>query len=138
MKAQTEPVVEKTSEDAEGKTEDKPEEAKPAPEPEEKTMTLEEYRKQKKQLQKNPNAKVAPASNNKKKDKQGLKEREKKGRAARVEAVDFVAAPLVTRGGGRGERRGGDRRPRGDRRGDRKEPQEKALDLTGEEFPSLG
>ena len=52
-----------------------------------------------------------------------MKEREKKGRAARVEAVDFVAAPLVTRGGGRGERRGGDRRPRGDRRGDRKEPQ---------------
>ena len=67
MKAQTEPVVEKTSEDAEGKAEDKAEEAKPAPEPEEKTMTLEEYRKQKKQLQRNPNAKVAQAANNKKK-----------------------------------------------------------------------
>ena len=44
-----------------------------------------------------------------------------------MEAVDFVAAPLVQRGGGRGDRRGGDRR-RGDR--PRKEPQVSNPSLT--------
>lgn len=136
LKAQTETVEEnapKEEKPAEGKTEEKVEEAKKAEE-EAKTMTLEEYRKQKKSVQRNPNARAAQKSSDSKKAASGAKEREKKGRAARVEAVDFVAAPLVQRGGPRGGGRGGGRR--GDNRS-RKEPQA-ALDLNGEEFPSLG
>lgn len=110
LKAQTEPVVaDKPTEEApvEGKTEAKVEEAKPEPEVEEKTMTLEEYRKSKKSAIRNPNAKQASAPVEGKKQS-AKKEHQAKGRAARVEAVDFVAAPLVQRGGGRGGR--GDRK----------------------------
>merc|ERR1712002_1259718 len=106
-----------------------------APEPEEpKTMTLEEYRKQKKSVLSNPNAKTqnqTAATTQKER-----KEREKKGRAARVQEVNFTAAPLVQRGGrggarnaGRGDRR--DRQPRNDK-------QEQSLDLNDADgFPTL-
>ena len=51
---------------------------------------------------------------------QERKEREKKGRAARVQEVNFTAAPLVQRGGNRGGRNAGrgdrrDRQPRNDK-----------------------
>lgn len=136
LKAQTETVTEdKPAEEVEGKTEEKVEEAKPAEE--EKTMTLEEYRKQKKSVQRNPNAKTATQPADNKKAQAGQKEREKKGRAARVEAVDFVAAPLVQRGP-RGDRRGPREGGRRDRQPRKDAPQTNALDLNGEEFPSLG
>jgi len=136
LKAQTETVTEeKPAEEVEGKTEEKVEEAKPAEE--EKTMTLEEYRKQKKSVNKNPNAKTSAQPADNKKAQAGQKEREKKGRAARVEAVDFVAAPLVQRGP-RGDRRGPREGGRRDRQPRKDAPQTNALDLNGEEFPSLG
>lgn len=138
LKAQTETVEEKPSEEkVEGKTEEKAAAEEAKPEPEEKTMTLEEYRKQKRSVQRNPNAKTASEPSANKKAQVGQKEREKKGRAARVEAVDFVAAPLVQRGP-RGDRRGPREGGRRERQPRKDAPQTNALDLNGEEFPSLG
>ena len=57
MKGQTEGAVVEEKETTEEKTEEQPKEPAPAPEPEDKTMTLEEYRKQKKTTHRNPNAK---------------------------------------------------------------------------------
>ena len=58
MAGQTEKVENENKEETGGET---PEETKevPPPEPEEITMTLEEYRAQKKNVNRNPNAKAA-------------------------------------------------------------------------------
>merc|ERR1712227_216246 len=132
LKAQTEPVADEVAKEEAEKKDDAP---PAAPEPEEpKTMTLEEYRKQKKSVLSNPNAKTqnqTAATTQKER-----KEREKKGRAARVQEVNFTAAPLVQRGGNRGGRNAG----RGDRRDrqPRNDKQEPSLDLNDADgFPTL-
>merc|ERR1712106_897531 len=75
-------------------------EAAPAPEPEAKTMTLEEYRKQKKSIHRNPNAK-----------KEGKEASEKK---------QDKKVPVGFQGHQRQQREGDDRRG-GDRRDNRRE-----------------
>ena len=60
LKGQTEQPQQANNENEEAKNNEEKEEVKeaaPAPEPEAKTMTLEEYRKQKKSIHRNPNAK---------------------------------------------------------------------------------
>merc|ERR1712173_359145 len=98
-------------------------------EPEEVTMTLEEFRKNQKKSNRNPNAKLteektvaaaAPKS-----------ESRKKGRAARVQEVDLKIPSLGRRGGGDDRRGGrGGRRPTGPR-GDRPRTENKKQDTAG-------
>jgi len=140
LKAQTEPTEEKPAVDgAAAATEE--EKAPPAPvEPEEKTLTLEEYYAQRKQSNRNPNARQQV-------EKEAATnvqvERTKKGRAARVKEVDFKPAPIASRrgdnrggrgrGGGRGGNRGSGDRPRNN------EAKKTTADFNLEsDFPTLG
>jgi hypothetical protein len=130
--------------------------AAPAPvvEEEEKTLTLEEYLKQKKNIVKNANAKVATSAETEQKEEF---KREKKGRAARYESLDFNAVAFRParreRDGDRDNRRDGDRDNRrgpprdNNRRGPRdnkreEKPSQKkeksGYDLAGDDFPTLG
>jgi len=91
-------------------------------------MTLEEYRAQKKNVNRNPNAKAAEEAV---KETKKEYEKQRKGRASRMEPVDFRPAPLVAP-------RGGDRR-RNNNRGDyksNKKPVDQGYSLT-EDFPTL-
>jgi len=141
LKATTEPTEEKVStEEATEKKEEPAAEPAPPAEPEEVTMTLEEFRKSQKKSNRNPNAKlteekaasVAPKTT----------EARKKGRAARVEAVDLKIPSLGRRGGGDDRRGGrGGRRPNGPR-GDRPKNENKKQEAGGyslaDDFPTLG
>lgn len=108
-------------------------------EPEEVTMTLEEYRAQKKSVNRNPNAKA----NDDDAVKETKKEHEakRKGRAGRMAPVDFRPAPLVAPRGG-GDRRGfGDRNNkynnnRGDYKGGKPTASSEGYNLEND-FPSL-
>lgn len=136
LKGQTEAVTEErpSEEKAEGEAAPEVEAAAPAPvEEEDKTMTLEEYKKQKKTVIKNSNARTAAAAEET--DQKEFK-REKKGRAARYESLDFNAVAFRParreRDGDRDNRRG----PRRDNRR-RDEKQESGFNLAGDDFPSL-
>merc|ERR1711935_1001300 len=82
-------------------------EEKPVREPEVATMTLEEFRAQKKSVNRNPNAKANDDDDVKETKKDH--EAKRKGRAGRMAPVDFRPAPLVAPRGG-GDRRGGERK----------------------------
>lgn len=138
MKGQTEAVTdEKASEENAEAV------AAPAPvvEEEDKTLTLEEYLKQKKNIVKNANAKVVASAETEQKEEF---KREKKGRAARYESLDFNAVAFRParreRDGDRDNRRGPrDNNRRGPRDNKRDEKKEKSgYDLAGDDFPTLG
>jgi len=125
LAGQTEKVEEEQKSADEQKDEQTP------PEPQEVTMTLEEYRSQKKNVNRNPNAKV---EEDEVKTTKKEVEQKRKGRAGRMEPVDFRPAPLVAP-------RGGDRRNRGNNnnRGDykqNKKPVDTGYSLEND-FPSL-
>jgi len=140
LKGQTETVEEKTTDETSAETpEEKPAEPAAPAEPEEVTLTLEEYRAQKRNVNRNPNARVSEQKEEA--TKAVDRENRKKGRAARVSAVDFKPAPLVSRGGD--NRRGGGRgRGRGGQRGDRPRNNDVKKEDSGynlaDDFPSLG
>jgi len=135
LKGQTEAAEERPSEEkAEGEV---AEVAPPAPvEEEDKTLTLEEYMKQKKSIVKNENSRVKPSAETEQKEEF---KREKKGRAARYESLDFNAVafrPARRERDGDRDRRG----PRDNRRGPRdnkKEDKDTGFNLAGDDFPSL-
>lgn len=141
MKGQTEAVTEEKP--SEENADVKEPVAAPAPvEEEEKTLTLEEYMKQKKNIVKNSNAKVVASAETEQKEEF---KREKKGRAARYESLDFNAVAFRParreRDGDRDNRRGpprdNNRRgpPRENKREEKKE--KSGFNLAGDEFPSL-
>merc|ERR1712021_234037 len=101
------------NENEEAKSNEEKEEVKEAamgPEPEAKTMTLEEYRKQKKSIHRNPNAK--------KEEKEASEKKQDKKPAAKPAAGKKV--PVGFHGHQRQQREGDDRRG-GDRRDNRRE-----------------
>merc|ERR1712168_1083840 len=106
LTGQTEKVENENNENSEEKP--AAEEAAPVtpPEPEEVTMTLEEYRAQKKNVNRNPNAKE---KDEEVKETKKEFEAKRKGRAGRMAPVDFRPAPLVAPRGGGDRRRGGNR-----------------------------
>lgn len=141
LKGQTEAVTEEKP--SEENADVKEPVAAPAPvEEEEKTLTLEEYMKQKKNIVKNSNAKVVASAETEQKEEF---KREKKGRAARYESLDFNAVAFRParreRDGDRDNRRGpprdNNRRgpPRENKREEKKE--KSGFNLAGDEFPSL-
>lgn len=111
-------------------------EDKPPREPEEVTMTLEEYRAQKKSVNRNPNAK-ATDDDAAKETKKDYGEAKRKGRAGRMAPVDFRPAPLVAPRGG-GDRRGGNRynNNRGDYKQSKPTASAEGYNLEND-FPSL-
>jgi len=141
LKGQTEAAEERPSEEkAEGEA--PAEVAPPAPvEEEEKTLTLEEYMKQKKSIVKNSNARVMPSAETEQKEEF---KREKKGRAARYESLDFNAVAFrPARRERDGDRDNRDRRGprdnnrRGPRDNKKEEKKDSGFNLAGDDFPSL-
>merc|ERR1711939_988563 len=135
--------AETDSKDADSPKEENSEKADaPEPEPEEPaTLTLDEYRKMKKNIISNDKAKVIPQAKEQNKDEEP-RELKKKGRASRVEQFVYDVAPLVQRGGGRGRGgrgRGGGRGSYNNRGGDKRsgEKSDKGFDLEAD-FPTLG
>lgn len=141
LKGQTEAAEERPSEEkAEGEA--PAEVAPPAPvEEEDKTLTLEEYMKQKKSIVKNSNARVMPSAETEQKEEF---KREKKGRAARYESLDFNAVAFrPARRERDGDRDNRDRRGprdnnrRGPRDNKKEEKKDSGFNLAGDDFPSL-
>merc|ERR1712131_78634 len=134
LKGQTEqPSNEENNEEAKA-AEQTEEAAKPEPvpaEPEDKTMTLEEYRKQKVSVHRNPNAKVEEEKEAEKKPAA------KKQPAGKKVISGFSGHQRQQRDGDRRQnnRRGGDRQARGDNNNAKKANAEFNL---AEDFPTLG
>jgi len=125
-------------EDTEQQEPKEPEEVEPP------TLTLDEYRSQKRNVISNSQAKTAPQTSDDKQKDDEAREHKKKGRASRVEQVVYDVAPLVQRGGGRGRGRGrgggrdgGRDGGRGPYRGDNKKAEKQGFSLE-DDFPTLG
>jgi len=135
-KVETEIKDEKATETV-GEDNNQTTEEKPVREPEVATMTLEEFRAQKKSVNRNPNAKANDDDDVKETKKDH--EAKRKGRAGRMAPVDFRPAPLVAPRGG-GDRRGGERKYNNNR-GDGYKAKKQTASSEGynleNDFPSL-